>query len=164
MGTDIHVIVEHLPAPDVLPWEVVEPPFIHHPHMRGYYFFELLRRLSTRGLPDDVSDQAQAIADEDAFKEPPGSEKWEERFGESWLGDRGFFHVSLEVLLAFDWDSPLTAPRWKEQPSNRYDLSNLGPMDDGTWADYAADFPIFLSECATCGRPHEVRLIFGFDG
>lgn len=166
MGTDIHVIAERLTGPDVFPWVVVEPAFKTHPQMRNYYLFELLRLLGTPGMPEDLSEQARAIQCEEVLPQQGDDDEWDRRFGASWLGEHSFHHVTLDVLLAFDWDAAMDVVRWKDKgrPLALPSGSRLAPCGDPatvTWREVG--FTEYLDDLRGCGRPHEVRLLYGFD-
>ena len=179
MGQDIHIVAEHLQAPNVLPWrlapaysrhyreEGLQPGYIN----RNYALFTLLRELGTPGFPSDCDDRVHLLED------GAWNSALAEEHGCSWLGDHSFLHCSLEVLLAFDWDAPMAALRWRAVLSADNEcVSTLPQLDTETllwWAEDDPDLP--WRECAATfhddylpslqrlGRPQDVRIIYGFD-
>jgi hypothetical protein len=179
MGTDIHIVAEvfrdgawHLADVDV-------------PDGRNYWAFAVLAGVRNgygfagadrgdplipisepRGLPEDLSLELRAPPEDEAVDIP-------------WLGDHSFSWVTLEELLAYDLETPVTlhgrvtpedAQRWKEEcipPSMSVGLFGEEGLVRLEWQEPVRNcaplIPQLIEAIRPLGEPKNVRLVFGFD-
>lgn len=159
MGCDIHMVAEHrkdgrwtrvLPPEHAWdPW-LVEQNWLDDArqewfHNRNYALFGVLAGVrgdgppiaEPRGLPGDVGEEVRAMIDNDGRD----SDVY-------WLGDHSFSWLTLDEILAYDWD----------RPAGYY--SDGRPMRE--WCSE------FLTRTVPALQdldpdPRNVRLVFGFD-
>jgi len=197
MGTDIHLAAEYYQEGR---WHLAH---IELPCYRNYRAFAILADVRNgytfagfdtgdpvipisepRDLPEDMSEELRAMMGEneqcDEGPENGSEDAWldEEPCG-IWLGDHSFSWVTLQELLDYDIDQPVTlrgmvsseaARRWQE---NREPPAVVaGHSSEPGWVHLEWTRP--LSESASLisdlidaltplGDPPHVRLIFGFD-
>ena len=179
MGTDIHIVAEvfrdgrwHLADVDVPDGRNYWAFAVLADVRNGYGFAgsdtgEPLKPISEpRGLPDDLSLELRA---------PPENEEVDT----PWLGDHSFSWVTLEELLAYDLDAPLTlhgrvtpedAKRWQEEgipPGASWRLFGEEGLVPLAWQKPIRDCAPLITELINAirdlGEPKNVRLVFGFD-
>lgn len=177
MGTDIHPFAECCRDGA---WHLVDAEI---PRDRNYWAFAVLADVRNgygfggfgtgdpitpldepRGLPEDLSPELRTALEQ-----------------RSWLlGDHSISWVTLEELLAYDLDAPVTC-RAYVPPEDAARLREGGAPPRVT-AAYSADpawvrmewqeplrrrawlIPQLIGALSRLGKPPEVRLVFGFDG
>jgi len=197
MGTDIHLAAEIYK--DGL-WHLAN---VDLPDYRNYRAFAILADIRNgytfagmdsgdpvipisypRGFPEDISEELREMLykeDEDEWLDDdmedfPLDDEEPELI---WLGDHSFSWVTLEELINYDLDAPVTlrgkvspeaARRWKEnrEPPNTV----VAFISNPDWVSMEWQRPLresaplitnLIEALHPLGEPHEVRLIFGFD-
>jgi len=191
MGTDIHLVAEYYKDGR---WHLSD---VELPDYRNYRAFAVLADVRNgyafagfdtgdpvdpisypRGLPDDLSQELQAILDnEEQDDELDWDKEEEDTF--IWLGDHSFSWVTLKELLDYDLDAPVTL-RGKVPPEVAFAWKENGEppritaaySNDSTWVSMEWQQPIrqsapliqnLIDALLPLGDPAKVRIVFGFD-
>ena len=198
MGTDIHLAAEvykggfwHLSDVDLPAYRNYRAFAILADVRNGYTFAGMdsgdpvVPISYPRGFPEDMSPELREMLE----AEDEGGWLGDEGMGDFsvdddepeyiWLGDHSLSWVTLEEMINYDLDQPVTlrgrvspeaARRWKEnrEPPNAVVAFTANP----DWVSLEWQRPLRESASLVAdlievlhplGKPHEVRIIFGFD-
>jgi hypothetical protein len=189
MGTDIHLAAEyykdgcwHLSNAE-LPDDRNYRAFAILANVRNGYTFAgfdtgdpVIPISDPRGLPDDMSKELRALLDSE-------EEELDWHFNEEqeqiWLGDHSFSWVTLQELMDYDLDQPVTlhgmvspeaAQRWQKHAEPPIVVAGYSSQPD--WVHLQWHRPLresapliqsLITALVPLGDPPDVRLVFGFD-
>ncbi|MGV8026223.1 MAG: hypothetical protein AB2L18_06690 [Anaerolineaceae bacterium] len=199
MGTDIHLAAEYYKDGC---WHLSN---VELPNDRNYRAFAILANVRNgctfagfdtgdfiipisdpRGLPDDMSEELRALLDSE--EEEPDWQSDEEQLTSFlndeqqehlWLGDHSFSWVTLQELMNYDLDQPVTlrgmvspeaAQRWQEYGEPPIVVAGYSSQPD--WVHLQWHRPLresapliqcLIAALIPLGDPPDVRLVFGFD-
>lgn len=199
MGTDIHLAAEYYQEGR---WHLAH---IELPCYRNYRAFAILADVRNgytfagfdtgdpvipisypRGLPDDMSEELRALLDnedeEDDWQldqEDLTSILDEEEQHHLWLGDHSFSWVTLQELLDYDLDQPVSlrgmvspeaARLWHENREPPAVVAGYSSQPDWVHLEWtrplresASLISDLIDALTPLGDPPHVRLVFGFD-
>jgi hypothetical protein len=189
MGTDIHIVAEYFQDGR---WHLADKELTEDRNYRafavladvrnGYGFAgfdtgdELVPISSPRGLPDNMSLELRAMVEKNETDD--GVEEDDTAAG-IWLGDHSFSWVTLQELLAYDLDAPITVRGYvSDETARRYRETGEKPHSWAAWTpqpgferiewqvplrESASLISTLIDEVRDLGDPSNVRLVFGFD-
>ncbi|MDO9547147.1 MAG: hypothetical protein Q7J07_10425 [Pelolinea sp.] len=194
-GTDIHLAAEvykdglwHLANADLPTYRNYRAFAILADVRNGYTFAGMdsgdpvIPISYPRGFPEDLSEELREHLrkEEEADKWPDNDEWLDDKEPEYIsLGEHSFSWVTLQELLDYDLEAPVTlrgkvspeaARRWKENrepPNTAAGFSSLPDWVSMEWQrplrESAPLVTNLIEALSALGEPREVRLIFGFD-
>ena len=198
MGTDIHLAAEYYQDGC---WHLAH---VELPNERNYRAFAILADVRNgytfagfdtgdavipisepRGFPEDMSNELRALLDDEEEENYQfDQDEFEailknEEQDHIWLGDHSISWVTLQELLDYDLDQPLThrgmvspeaARRWKENREPPGVVAGYSSQPDWVhleWSRPLRESAPLISELIDAltplGDPPYVRIIFGFD-
>lgn len=190
MGTDIHLAAEYFKDGR---WHLADKELTEDRNYRAFAVLADVRNgygfagfdtgdpvipiSSPRGLPEDMSEELRSMIE----KNDTDDDILDEDYNVSgiWLGDHSFSWVTLQELLEYDLDAPVTvrgyvsaesAQRFREHGEIPHVWAAWTPQPGFERIEWqlplrnsASLIPTLIEEISDLGEPQNVRLVFGFD-
>lgn len=157
MGCDIHIIAQRRNGDT---WEEVSGEFTDGPapfDWRSYGMFGFLANVRNYSAVPPISEPRGLPEDHD-----PGNV---DEYGGCFLGDHSFSWLSVEELLAFDYDQPMEDRRVTRQIGpNAWSGAVTADPGGGEMTTYRVFLgEAFFNDLAELQRIGAERIVFGFD-